>query len=240
MTLTPFKMSEPARMRVEPLGRRNEPGIRGDDSRSLCRGEDDEIVGDDEGVRGKGEAGGEADPDSGEVFEGTLPNTSLATTGLGGRSTTDGLLLGMGDSQGLLRDSSGGRIPSTGSSTDRRSSALRTSLSPCSSDTDGPSSATRVTSQSVSSMTTTERKAVGGLSLTMDHRMVVPLSGRCGGKGRLSVLALRRLRAEWVKFSAQLSPWRATLSVAEKQSGQHGRRGTVTRGVCGSGGRRAV
>src|SRR5712671_4080672 len=99
MTLTPFKMSEPARMRVEPLGRRNEPGIRGDDSRSLCRGEDDEIVGDDEGVRGKGEAGGEADPDSGEVFEGTLPNTSLATTGLGGRSTTDGLLLGMGDRQ---------------------------------------------------------------------------------------------------------------------------------------------
>jgi len=225
-------------MRVEPLGIRNEPGIRGDDSRSLCRGEEDENVGEDEGVCSRGEAAGEADPDpnSREPFAaGTLSTRSSATMGLGGRSTTDGLLLGMVDNQGLLRESSGGRIPSTtGASADRRSSALRTSFSPSSSDAVGTSS----TLWSASSRTTRERKVVGGLSLTMDHRMVDPLSGRCGGNGRLSTLALRRLRAERVKFSVQSSPWTAALSVAEKQSGQHGRRGTVTRGVCGRGGRR--
>jgi hypothetical protein len=160
MTLTPFRMSEPARMRVEPLRRRNEPGIRGDDSRSLCRGEEDEIVGEDEGVCSKGEAAGEADPDPNSrapFAAGTLSTRSSAAMGLGGRSTTDGLLLRMGDNRGLLRDSSGGRIPSTtGASTDRRSSALRTSFSPCSSDADGTSSATRVTSWSASSRTTTE------------------------------------------------------------------------------------
>lgn len=32
----------------------------------------------------------------------------------------------------------------------------------------------------------------------------------------------------------QSSPWSAALSVAEKQLGQHGRRGIVTRGVEGS------
>lgn len=36
------------------------------------------------------------------------------------------------------------------------------------------------------------------------------------------------------KFSMQSSPWSAALSVAEKQLGQHGRRGIVTRGVEGS------
>jgi hypothetical protein len=57
---------------------------------------------------------------------------------------------------------------------------------------------------------------------------------RCGGQGRLSVLTLRRLRTGREKLSIQLSPWRAALSVAEKQLGQHGRRGIVTRGVEGS------
>lgn len=57
---------------------------------------------------------------------------------------------------------------------------------------------------------------------------------RCGGQGRLSELTLRCLRTGRVKFSAKLSPWRAALSVAEKQLGQHGRRGMVTRGVAGS------
>lgn len=57
---------------------------------------------------------------------------------------------------------------------------------------------------------------------------------RCGGQGRLSELTLRRLRTGGENVSVQLSPWRAALSVAEKQLGQHGRRGTVTRGVEGS------
>lgn len=48
------------------------------------------------------------------------------------------------------------------------------------------------------------------------------------------MLKLRRLLDGRVKFSMQSSPWRAALSVAEKQSGQHGRRGIVTRGVEGS------
>lgn len=68
--------------------------------------------------------------------------------------------------------------------------------------------------------------------------MVVPRVevSTCGGQGRLSVLKLRRLWTGRVKFSVpvQLSPWRAAFSVAEKQSGQHGRRGIVTRGVVGS------
>jgi hypothetical protein len=60
--LTPLRMSEPARSSVPPLGTRNEPGIRGDVSRSLCV-----IVGldvgvgkaDKVGVGSMGEEGGE-------------------------------------------------------------------------------------------------------------------------------------------------------------------------------------
>ena len=95
------------------------------------------------------------------------------------------------------------------------------------------------------SSTTTERKVEeddeggGGeeaFPAPVDHWIIVPLveARRCGGQGRLSVLRLRRLRAGRVKFSIQLSPWTAAFSVAEKQLGQHGRRGIVTRGEVGS------
>ena len=91
------------------------------------------------------------------------------------------------------------------------------------------------------SSTTTERKVEEEgeereVSAPVDHWIIVPLveASRCGGQGRLSVLRLRRLRAGRVKFSIQLSPWRVAFSVAEKQLGQHGRRGIVTRGVVGA------
>src|SRR5216684_3685289 len=116
-----------------------------------------------------------------------------------------------------------------------RSSPFRTSLTvPCPSDSDSTSSVCLLSTSS----TTIERKTEDedGVSAFVDHWIVAPpeAASRCGGQGRLSVLRLRRLRAGRVKFSIQLSPWRAAFSVAEKQLGQHGRRGIVTRGVVGS------
>jgi hypothetical protein len=245
-TLTPLRMSEPTRSSAPPLGTRNEPGIRGDVSRPLC-----DIVGldlgvgatDEVGVGRVGEEGGEIESDAGEL----LP-TSSPTASVGERSSTDGLLLGIGDSQGFCfcfcRESSGGRTLSSGSRTDRRSSPFRTSVTvPCPSDPDATSSVWVATLRPTSS-TTTERKAEeeegegeeGACSAPADHWIIVPLVewSRCGGQGRLSVLRLRLLRAGRVKFSIQLSPWTAAFSVAEKQLGQHGRRGIVTRGVEGS------
>jgi hypothetical protein len=81
--------------------------MRGDAPRSLCR-VGDEIVGeetgvgkvDDDGVWGKGEAGGEIDVDAGELHR-RKPSASSAAALAGERSSADGLLLGMGDSQGL-------------------------------------------------------------------------------------------------------------------------------------------
>ena len=244
-------MSEPARSSVPPLGTRNEPGIRGDVPRALC-----DIVGldvgmgatDEVGVGGIGEEGGEIESDAGEL----LP-TSSPTASVGERSSTDGLLLGIGDSQGFCfcfcRESSGGRTLSSESRTDRRSSPFRTSVTvPCPTDPDTMSSVWVATLQPTSS-TTTERKAEeeegegeeGACSAPVDHWIIVPLVewSRCGGQGRLSVLRLRLLRAGRVKFSIQLSPWTAAFSVAEKQLGQHGRRGIVTRGVVGSEGEEA-
>ena len=110
-------------MSVEPLGRRNEPS--GDvDSRPFWRG--DEIIGEevgvenngDVGVWGKGDAGGENDDDEGEHDVGK-PSISSVVVDVGERSSTDGLLLGMGDSQVSLRDSRGGRTPSWGSWVDK-------------------------------------------------------------------------------------------------------------------------
>ena len=201
---------------------------------------------DDVGVGSIGEEGGEYGPDAGE-----LPSTSSPpTASVGDRSSTDGLLLGIGDSHGFCfctfcRESNGGRTLSSGSRTDRRSSPFRTSVTvpgPSESDPDTASSVWVATLPTTSS-TTTERKAEDeaeeegcACSAPVDHWIVVPLvaASRCGGQGRLSVLRLRRLRAGRVKFSIQSSPWIAAFSVAEKQSGQHGRRGIVTRGVVGA------
>jgi len=226
--LTPLRMSEPARNNA-PLGTRNEPGIRGDVSRSLC-----DIVGldvgvdmaDEVGVGSIGEEGGEIEGEI-ESDAGELLSTSSLTASVGERSSTDGLLLGIGDIQGLCicgfcRESSGGRTLSSGSRTDRQSSPFRTSVTvpclPCPSDPDTTSFVWVATLPSISS-TTTERKVEeegGALSALVDHWIVAPLveAGRCGGQGRLSVLRLRRLRAGRVKFSIQLSPWRAAFSVA--------------------------
>lgn len=223
-TLTPLRMSEPTRSSAPPLGTRNEPGIRGDVSRPLC-----DIVGldvgvgmtDEVGVGSMGEEGGEIESDAGELL-----STSSPTASVGERSSTDGLLLGIGDSQGFCfccfcRESSGGSTLSSGSRTDRRSSLFRTSVTvPCPSDPDTASSVWVATLPSISS-TTTERKAEedeeGPFSALVDHWIIVPLveASRCGGQGRLSVLRLRRLRAGRVKFSIQLSPWTAAFSVAE-------------------------
>jgi hypothetical protein len=246
-TLTPLRMSEPARSSAPPLGTRNEPGIRGDVSRPLC-----DIVGldvgvgltDEVGVRSAGEEGGEIELDAGELLSASSPTASA-----GERSSTDGSLLGIGDSQCFsfccpCRESSGGRTLSSGSRTDRRSSPFRASVAtvPCPSDLDTTPSVWVTTLPSTSS-TTTERKAEeegegeeGEISDPVDQWIIAPLveASRCGGQGRLSVLRLRRLRAGRVKFSIHLSPWTAALSVAEKQLGQHGRRGIVTRGVVGS------
>lgn len=134
-TLTPLRMSEPARSSEPPLRRRDEPGIRGEVSHPLCV-----IIGLDVGVGvtyevgvgGIGEDGGEIEPDAGEP----LSSSSLAAF-VGGRSSTDGLLLGIGDSQGFCRVSSGGSTLSSGSRTDRPSSPFRTSFTvPCPSDPD--------------------------------------------------------------------------------------------------------
>lgn len=133
--LTPLRMSEPARSSEPPLRRRNEPGVRGEVSRPLCV-----IVGldvgvgvtDEVGVGGIGEGGGDIEPDAGEL----LSTSSLAAS-VGGRSSTDGLLLGIGDSQGFCRESSGGSTLSSGSRTDRPSSPFRTSFTVlCPSDPD--------------------------------------------------------------------------------------------------------
>jgi hypothetical protein len=143
-TLTPLRMSEPTRSSAPPLGTRNEPGIRGDVSRPLC-----DIVGldvgvgmtDDVGVGSMGEEGGEIESDAGELLSTSSPPPSV-----GERSSTDALLLGIGDSHGFCfccfcRESSGGRTLSSGSRTDRRSSLFRTSVAaPCPSDPDTTSS----------------------------------------------------------------------------------------------------
>lgn len=236
-----------------PFETRNEPGIRGDVRggvpRPLC-----DIVGLDEGVGTTDEVGVGSIGEEGGEFAGELPSaSSLPAAACGGeRSSTDGLLLGIGDSQvglcfcSFCRDSSGGRTLSSGSRTDRRSSPFRTSLvvtvpCPSESDPDTTSSVWVATLPSTSS-TTTERKAEGEedeegvFAVAIDHWIVESLvrASRCGGQGRLSVLRLRRLRVGRVKFSIQVSPWIAAFSVAEKQSGQHGRRGIVTRGVVGA------
>ena len=144
-TLTPLRMSEPARSSAPPLGIRNEPGIRGDFSRPLC-----DIVGLDVGVGMADEVGVGNIGEEGDEFEsdaGGLLSTPSPTAGVGERSSTDGLLLGIGDSHGscfcsFCRESSGGRTLSSGSRTDRRSSpSLRTSVTlPCPSDLDTTSS----------------------------------------------------------------------------------------------------
>jgi hypothetical protein len=97
-TLTPFRISAPARLSEAPLGIRNELIIRGD-PRSLCCDEGDEMVGDERGVEysedgvwGKGEGGGETEPDLEERYEGRMST-------LGARLSAEELLLGMGVSQ---------------------------------------------------------------------------------------------------------------------------------------------
>lgn len=100
MAPTPFRMSEPARS-TPRFATWNEPGmlgILGDDSRTLAG----EIVGLEAGVRmmdgdGVGSMGDEeSEPeDSGEL------STSSPTARSGETSSTDGLLLGIGGSQGL-------------------------------------------------------------------------------------------------------------------------------------------
>jgi len=80
------------------LGKWNEPGIRGDDGAGY-----DEIVGleagvgmaDDDGVGNIGEDEGEGEVDAGELY------TSSLNALVGERSSTDALLLGIGDSHGL-------------------------------------------------------------------------------------------------------------------------------------------
>jgi hypothetical protein len=102
-TLTPFRISEPARLSEAPLGIRNELAIRGD-PRSLCCDEGDaivgeEMVGDENGVEnseggvwGEGEGGGETEADVEERYKGK-PST------LGARLSAEELLLWMGVSQ---------------------------------------------------------------------------------------------------------------------------------------------
>lgn len=197
---------------------------------------------------GVGGEGSEFEPDADELLSASSP-----TACAGERSSTDGLSLGIGDSQYccfciFCRDeSSGGRTSSSGSRTDMRSSPFRNSVTavPCPSESD-PDTASSVwaTTCSSTSSTTMERNGEEDEKAEEDgegegegvHWIVVPVvqASRCGGQGRLSVLTLRRLRAGRVKFSVHLSPWRAAFSVAEKQSGQHGRRGIVTRGVVGA------
>jgi hypothetical protein len=201
---------------------------------------------DDGGVCGKGEAGGDNEDVVREQDVGE-PSTSSVTVHVCERSSTDGLLLGMGDSQVSFRESSGGRTPSSWA--DRRSNRFRIALTPSSLcvDEEATSSARPdELSRSASSTTRTGCKAVeeDAPFESVDHLIVVvvaPLSvsRMCGGRGRLSALRLRRLRAAREKVSVQLSPWMAARSVAEKQLGQHGRRGIVTRGVCGRVGARA-
>ena len=104
-TLTPLRISEPARSNVPPLGTRNEPAMRGEVSRPLCDPAGHDIVGlevgvgmaDEVGVGSIGEGGGETEVDVG----GLLLSTSSLTACVGERSSTDGLLLGIGESHGL-------------------------------------------------------------------------------------------------------------------------------------------
>lgn len=109
--------------------------MRGDVSRLLG-----DIIGldvgvgmaDEVGVGGIGEQGGEIESDAGEPL-----TTPSLTASVGERSSTDGLLLEIGDSQRFCRESSGGRTLSSGSRTDRLSSLFRTSVTaPCPSDPD--------------------------------------------------------------------------------------------------------
>ena len=93
-------MSDPARSSAARLGIRN--GILGDDLRPFVGGVAYGIVGlevgvgtTDDGVEGVGEEVAETESDSGE-----LSTCSLAVRA-GKRSSTDGLLLGIGESQGL-------------------------------------------------------------------------------------------------------------------------------------------
>jgi hypothetical protein len=102
-----LRISDPARSSAARLGIRNEPDKLGDDDPRPFVGVGGfayDIVGlevgvgttDDDGVAGVGEEeAAETESDSGEL------STSSPTARLGERSSTDGLLLGIGESQGL-------------------------------------------------------------------------------------------------------------------------------------------
>ena len=101
-----MRISDPARSSAARLGIRNEPDKLGDDDPRPFVGVGGvayDIVGlevgvgttDDDGVAGVGEEAAETESDSGEL------STSSPTARLGERSSTDGLLLGIGESQGL-------------------------------------------------------------------------------------------------------------------------------------------
>ena len=156
---SPFRISEPVRSSAPPFDMRNAPGMVGDDGSRPLGGD---IVGLELGVRitedgGVGSMGEE---------EGEPEDSSLAARS-GETSSTDGLLLGIGDIQGLWRESNGGSTSSSESRTDSRSSPFRTVFIPCPSDP-GPT----LSMWPVSS-TTTERNADEEegprLSATVDH-----------------------------------------------------------------------
>lgn len=99
-----MRISDPARSSAARLGIRNEPDKLGDDDPRPFVGVAYDIVGlevgvgttDDDGVAGVGEEeAAETESDSGEL------STSSPTARLGERSSTDGLLLGIGESHGL-------------------------------------------------------------------------------------------------------------------------------------------
>lgn len=122
MTLTPLRISTPARISEALLGMRNEPPMRGD-SRSFS-GDDDEIFGEEVGVEyieggvlGKGEGGGET---CAGKYKGRSSAPSAATVhDVRETSSREGLLLGMGESHEFRRVRSGGRISSLGSWRDK-------------------------------------------------------------------------------------------------------------------------